>query len=77
MTLLITEIIYRSEQGITQPYICRADDGEIYFVKGRGAGRRSQICEWISGHLAQQFALPIADFALLEVPNALLGGYRQ
>lgn len=74
MTTQIIEVIRRSEQGITQPYICRAEDGELYFVKGRGAGRRSQIAEWLAGHLALGFGLPIADFSLLEVDRNLIAG---
>jgi hypothetical protein len=47
----IVEILGRSEQGRTRPFICRGDDGQIYYVKGRGALRRSQLCEWTVGHL--------------------------
>ena len=43
MTLEVVEIIGRSKQGFTKPYICRCDDGEIYFVKGRSATRRGLI----------------------------------
>lgn len=68
----IIEVLRRSEQGVTKPYICRADDGEMYFVKGRGAGRRSLICEWMAGHLAKAFGLPVADFELLEVSSDLV-----
>lgn len=41
MTVEIVEILRRSEQGMTKPFICRGDDGEIYFVKGQNAGHRS------------------------------------
>jgi hypothetical protein len=68
----IVEVLGRSEQGHTRPYICRASDGEIYFVKGSGAGRRSQICELIAGRLAQILVLPIAPFAIVEVPEELI-----
>ncbi len=70
--LEIVEVLDRSTQGYTRPYICRASDGEIYFVKGNGAGRRSQICELIAGRLAQALALPIAPFAIVEVPAELI-----
>lgn len=62
----------RSPQGTTEPFICRGDDGEIYYVKGAGAGRRSLICEWVAAHLATAFGLPIAGYALAEVPEALV-----
>lgn len=72
MTVLITEILGRSEQGAAQPYICRADDGNTYFVKGIAAGRRSQVCEWIAGNLALYIGLPIAPFKLVEIPKELI-----
>lgn len=56
---------------MTEPFICRGDDGEIYFVKGTGAGRVSQINEWISGNLALAFGVPIAPFRIVRVPEEL------
>jgi hypothetical protein len=72
MTVQIVEIMGRSAQGMTRPFICRGDDDHIYFVKGRGAGRRSQICEWIAGQLATRLGLPIAPFEVVEVSEELL-----
>lgn len=79
MPIQIEEIIRRSEQGITLPFICRGEDGEIYFVKGRSAGRRSQIAEWIAGQLCLALDLPIAPFSLVDVPEKLvaMGGALQ
>lgn len=72
MRVQIVEIMGRSTQGITLPFKCRGDDGHIYFVKGRGAGRRSQICEWIVGQLALRLGLPIAPFNIVNVPEELI-----
>ena len=72
MTLGIVEIIGRSEQGFTKPYICRCNDGDVYFVKGRSATRRGLINEWLCANLAKAFGLPIAPFALAEVPQELI-----
>lgn len=72
MTVQIVEVIRRSEQGITQPYICRGDNDKVYFVKGIGAGRRSQLCEWIAGNLGLALGLPIAPFDIVEVPEELM-----
>jgi hypothetical protein len=72
VTVQIIEIMGRSEQGITKPFICRGDDKQVYFVKGRGAGRRSQICEWVGGVLGQKLGLPIAKFEIVDVPEELL-----
>ncbi|MFT3789833.1 MAG: DEAD/DEAH box helicase family protein [Rudaea sp.] len=58
--------------GAGKTFICRADDGQVYFVKGRFAGVRSLVCEWLAGSLAKTFGLPIAPFAILDVPEALV-----
>lgn len=71
-TVVIEEILRRSEQGVTRPFVCRGDDGALYYVKGIGAGRRSQICEWVSAQLATAFGLPVAEYALAEVPVELV-----
>ncbi len=72
MTVTIVEVIRRSEQGVTEPFVCRGDDENIYFVKGQSAGRESLIKELIVGELAQEFGLPIAPFEILEVPEELV-----
>lgn len=70
--LTIIEIQHRSEQGMTRPFLCRCDDDQLYFVKGRAAGPRSLICEWLGGHLAKAFGLPVPDFAVAIAPPELL-----
>lgn len=56
---------------MTQPFICRGDDGQIYFVKGIGAGRESQIKEWVAGNLARAFNIPVAPFKIVSIPEEL------
>lgn len=68
----IVEILGRAEQGMTKPFKCKDANGQLYYVKGRNADRRSLIAEWVCGHLAQAFGLPLADFAVVDVPNMLL-----
>ncbi len=72
VTVEIVEVLRRSEQGMTKPFICRGDDGEIYFVKGIGATRRGQICEWIAGKLGLALGIPVAPFTIVEIPEDLL-----
>ena len=74
MTISIIEILGRSTQGLTKPFICGADDGNLYFVKGHGAGRRSQVYEWICGHLAIKLGLPVAPFRQVFIPDELVEG---
>lgn len=68
----VIEVIRRSEQGITRPFICRCDDEQIYFVKGRGSGRESQVYEWLAGNLGLQLGLPLATFDIVVTPPAIL-----
>ncbi|MFZ6875942.1 HipA family kinase [Undibacterium sp. Di27W] len=72
MPVQIVEVLRRSEQGVTKPFICRGDDGHTYFVKGCGAGRKSLIAEYICGRLARRLGLPIADFEIVDVPEQLI-----
>lgn len=62
MTVRIVEIMSRSTQGITRPFLCRGDDGRQYYVKGSGAGRRALISEWIAGRIGQRLGLPVPRF---------------
>ena len=68
----ILEVTGRARQGKTKPFICRARDERLYYVKGHYAGYRSMICEWIAGRLAQQLGLPVAPFEIVDVPRALI-----
>jgi hypothetical protein len=65
----IVEVLGRSEQGATNPYICQCSNGKRYYVKGCGASFSSLVKEYISGNLALSFGLPIANFDILEMPK--------
>ncbi len=72
MSIEIVEVIGRSTQGMTKPFICRGDDENIYFVKGIGAGRASQVYEWLAGNLAKKIGIGIAPFEIVTIPDELL-----
>jgi hypothetical protein len=72
MTTRITEVIGRSAQGITRPFLCRGEDGWLYYVKGSAAGRSSLICEWIAGQLGKRLGLPIPEFKQAVIPKDLV-----
>ena len=76
-TVVIEEVTGRAHQGMTRPFICRGEDGLIYYVKGIGASRRSQVAEWVCAKLATEFGLPIADYALAKIPQALIDARVQ
>ncbi len=67
----ITEIIKRSVDGRTLPFQCRGSDDRVYFVKGRYAGRKSLIAEWLASSMAVAFGLPLAEFRIVEIPEEL------
>lgn len=71
-SVVIQEVLDRSVQGTTNPFICRGDDDGIYYVKGVAAGRRSLICEWVAAQLATALGVPVADYALAEVPDMVV-----
>ncbi|WP_238537326.1 HipA family kinase, partial [Chromobacterium haemolyticum] len=71
-SLQVIEILYQSTQGMSGPYICRADDGQNYYIKGqRPAGRRSQTCELLAWFLGHSFGLPLPPAAMLEMSDEL------
>lgn len=70
--LQIVEILGPAEQGRTTPYLCQGEDGLRYYVKGRNAGRRSQWCEWLAGHMGKALGLPVPPFRIVEIAAELL-----
>ena len=75
--ITLTEILGRSEQGMTRPFFCRAAPLKCY-VKGAYAGRRSICCEWVANRLVrtllQGLPLSVPPFTMAEVPVALIAG---
>lgn len=68
----VVNILGRSQQGCTSPYICRCDNDLEYFVKGLDAARSSQIYEWVSANLGRKMGLPIPDFKIVNVDEVFL-----
>lgn len=67
----IVEIGEIAAQGRTEPVHCRSDDGHEYFVKGRFAGARALVCEWVANRLGKLLGLPIPDFAQMYLTPEL------
>lgn len=68
----IVEILGFVMQGMTEPVLCRAEDGHDYVVKGHYAGHRALIAEWVANRLGTLLGLPIPDFELLQLDPDLL-----
>lgn len=68
------EIIRRSQQGISvQPFLVRADDNQMYFVKGlsRALGQ-GLASEAIAAELGAGIGLPIPPWRIMDIPQALI-----
>jgi len=73
MAVVVSEIVRRSEQGVTNPFLCRSNDGTSWFVKGLlSAGAEALRAEWIAGCLAQRMGLPMPEFAIMEISDDLI-----
>lgn len=72
MTINITEVIRRTTQGRTEPYLCRGENGCVYFVKGRRLPRRELVAEWLAANLASELGLNVPEFDVAEVPPELV-----
>ena len=72
MILQVRQILDRAKQGVTQPFLCIADDDQTYFVKGAGAGLGSLVSEWVAGSLARRLGLPVPEFRMIEVDEDTL-----
>lgn len=73
--LAIVEIVRRLDQGVTRPFLVRAEDEALYVAKGRETTQWGLIAEWLCAHLARACGLAIPDFSLLEIPPELLEAY--
>lgn len=77
MKVGITEVLRRSSQGIIRPFICRGEDGDLYYVKGNNAGRKALCSEWIAARIADALGLPIPVYKQVEVPRDLVRDSAQ
>jgi len=68
----INEVICRSTQGMSQPFICRDESGRKLWVKGSGWRSKELAAEWICAQLASEWGLPLADFSLVSVDDDLI-----
>ncbi|MBO7620765.1 MAG: hypothetical protein J6T06_09660, partial [Victivallales bacterium] len=69
--LIITEIIDKVEDscGVCEPFICRCEDGRVYYVKGKYAGYPDCIHELVATMLGHMLNINIPNFALVTLPE--------
>lgn len=70
--IVINEVVRRSNQGVTRPYICRDEIGRQLWVKGRSWSVRELAAEWVCACLARAWGLPLAGFDLVSVSPELV-----
>ncbi|WP_354958041.1 HipA family kinase [Sphingobium sp. CECT 9361] len=61
-----------TKSGQTRPFQCILEDGQIYAVKGRGAQPHGLIAEVCAARLGRLIDLPVPDFVIADVPDALI-----
>ena len=70
-------IIRVSEQGMTHPFICKGEDGNVYYCKGNHTGIKALRCEWMCANIAKILGLPIPDFTIMEVSLDLFDAWQN
>lgn len=73
----IRQILRVSDQGVSQPFLCVADNGRRYWCKGANGGIRGMVCEWLCANLAGRLGLPVPPFRVLEVPEGLFEAWAE
>ncbi|MBQ2630769.1 MAG: hypothetical protein IJG13_13930 [Kiritimatiellae bacterium] len=63
----IESILKISEQGVSRPFLCKDDNGDVRWCKGSHTGFRSLLSEWICGRLASEIGLPIPPFEIFKL----------
>lgn len=65
-----------TKQGQTQPLVCKADNGEFYFVKyTEGATSNGLVKEWLFGQMARDFGFNVPDFEVAFLCQPLIDAY--
>lgn len=69
----IEEILERcaESQGFLRPFICKAENSQLYFAKGSNSTVLGLVREWIASKLAIEFGLPVPDSCLLYLDPEL------
>lgn len=71
----IIEILRPAQQGRTTPWLCKGEDGLLYYVKSHRATHKGLAREWLGAQLAKAFGLPIPEFLIVNLPASLIKLY--
>lgn len=61
----------RSQTGVSRPFLCEAQDGNMYYVKGANVVAEQLVFEYVFGRLAEECGLPVAPVHVVEIPKQL------
>ena len=67
----IINIYGRAQTGASRPFLCEDGNGQSYFVKRCNVTWEQLVYEYVFGSLASQYGIPVAPFAVLEIPELL------
>jgi len=68
----INEVVRRSNQGVSQPFICKDTKENKLWVKGAAWSVTDLVSEWVCACLAQAVELPVAEYDLVSVEKELV-----
>ena len=68
----INEVVRRSRQGVSHPFVCKDTNDRIIWVKGAAWGITDLVSEWVCACLAKDLELPLAECDLVSVPKELV-----
>lgn len=63
--------------GVSRPFRCEGEDGHNYFVKHKNAGYECLVKEWVTGRLAREMGLPVADIRQVRISPELIAGNQE
>ena len=68
----VKELISRSVQGKTSPWLARLDDDKLYYIKGKEALYRGLVIEYICAELGRLLGLPVPPSKIAYLDRSLL-----
>lgn len=75
--MLIRQILRVSDQGVSRPYQCLDELGNVRWCKGNHTGLRSLICEWICGRIGHALGLPVPPCDILRLDVRMFDDWRR
>ena len=75
--MLIRQILRISDQGVSRPYQCLDEQGNMRWCKGNHTGLRSLMCEWVCGRIGRALGLPVPPCDILKLDFRMFDDWRK